>query len=59
MRAAQSFLAFAFAFLAAYFLSTVLPTPLFWYYPLQHRFDEAGLTRFMEHCRAAAGLSHR
>lgn len=32
-------LAFALGYLTAYFLSTAIPTPLLWYYPLQHRFQ--------------------
>jgi hypothetical protein len=36
---AMSWLAFAFAYLLAYFLSTVIPTALLWYYPLLHRFQ--------------------
>lgn len=35
---ALSGLGFAFGYLAAYFLSTVLPTRLFWYYPLARQF---------------------
>lgn len=31
--------AFAAAYLAAFFLSTAIPTPLLWYLPIEHRFS--------------------
>jgi hypothetical protein len=40
-RAALAWAWGALAYLACFFLSTTLPTPIFWYLPLEHRFELA------------------